>query len=630
MTSVLSNAWRRLWYTRLRDALRGRFNASLDWRLVAAEANLPADIQRVIDQVVRGTRLWRGEKVDVATELVAHFQDGLDAGHSPTELVQSFGDPQQTAQLIRRAKRRNRSLLWQFWRYGCWAVCGLILAYVAVGLWMSTDRPTIATDYLAILNERAASVPAGERAWPIYRDALLEMGVKPVELDTTKPIGSGTVSKPGDSDWPETQKFLIQQADALASIRQAASRPVLGFVTSTSHAAFTDKDRELFGVALKPADFEAYKQQTIQDRWVMSTLLPYLNVFKSAASLLGSDARRAAATGDGDTALSDVVAIYGISHHCEEIPTLVSELVAEAVQQQAREVIRGVLRDHPALWTDAQLKDLAHRVAAARVDWRRGFVGEQASFYDSMQRLYTNDGNGDGRLALHVSKDQNLFDLLNSVTHMLGSPSTATPLSNSGIAMLAMPATNMLVASRKEMIGMYDHLTNRAQQRLETPLWETTDTTSTDEELLATQAGPLGKFRYLFVQLLLPAYDAVRNRYATSHGEREGVLLGLALELYHREHGKWPASLAELSPRWLPELPVDRITGKPLEYKIINDRPIVYSVGVDGDDDGGREPNVELESGAYTAASPANSQPGPADNAAHDGDWVIWSTVKGQ
>ena len=80
MTSALSHVWRIVWYTRLRDVLRGRFDASLDWRLVVAEADLPAEIKCVIEQVVRRTRLWRGEKVDVASELVAHFQDGLDAG----------------------------------------------------------------------------------------------------------------------------------------------------------------------------------------------------------------------------------------------------------------------------------------------------------------------------------------------------------------------------------------------------------------------------------------------------------------------------------------------------------------------------------------------------------------------
>ena len=100
--------------------------------------------------------------------------------------------------------------------------------------------------------------------------------------------------------------------------------------------------------------------------------------------------------------------------------------------------------------------------------------------------------------------------------------------------------------------------------------------------------GPVSRFRYFFVMLLTPSYDTFLNRVVASDGNRDGVFIGLALELYHREHGKWPESLGELSPKYLPTLPADPITGKPLHYKVVSDRPIVYSVGVDGDDDGGR------------------------------------------
>ena len=112
-------------------------------------------------------------------------------------------------------------------------------------------------------------------------------------------------------------------------------------------------------------------------------------------------------------------------------------------------------------------------------------------------------------------------------------------------------------------------------------------------------------------------------------GERDGVLVGLALELYHREYKKWPATLDELSPRWLPQLPVDRITGQPLRFKVVDDRPLVYSVGVDRDDDGGhappgieKKPNAELASPLHL-----NFRPNMVATD-HDGDWVIWSTIK--
>jgi hypothetical protein len=274
--------------------LRGRFNANLDWRRVISDANLPAEIPAVIEQVVRRTRLWRSEKVDVASELVAHFQDGLESGCAPDELVKSFGDPRQTASLIRRAKKRGRSPIWQLWRYVCWTVGAIMALYIAAGVYMTMDRPSITTDYLAILNEPAASVPEDQRAWPLYRDALLTLNMRPIEFDPAAPFAITTARKPGDADWAKTQKFLSDHADAIAKLREAAARRDLGFVTATSHAAFAAKDRELFGVTVTPEDVEAAKRQTIEDRWVISTLLPYLNLLRQAAPLVASDARRAA------------------------------------------------------------------------------------------------------------------------------------------------------------------------------------------------------------------------------------------------------------------------------------------------------------------------------------------------
>jgi hypothetical protein len=609
----------------LSDVVRGRLDASLDWRLVVAAADLPKEISDVIGHVVRRTRLWRSERVDVAEELAAHFQDGLDAGRSPEELVQSFGDPQPAARLIRRAKKRGRSLLWQFLRYACRAVGALLILYFAAGVYLLMGRPTVKTDYLAIINERALAVPERERAWPLYRDALVAMGVKP---DESNPADAhATFNAPGDDNWPEEQQFLSDHAGELAKLREASGRQELGFVTATSHVAFSAKDRELFGVEVTSDDIEAFKHQTIEDRWLISTLLPYLHGLRSAASLLASDVRRAALAGDGDTALKDVVALYGISHHCVQPPFLVNLLVAESVQKQARAAIRDVLSEHPGLWTDAQIRELAHRVAAAQIDWRRGIDGERTCFYDSMQRLYTDDGNDDGRLALHVRDDQNLFQLLESMT---SSGSRSAKFSNNGLAALLLPAANMVVASRREMTDTFERVTCRALEKIETPLWEDRDSPSLDDEVRALENEPLGKFRYLFVRLLVPAYDSLRNTIAASNGEREGVLIGLALELYHREHGKWPASLAELSPRWLPTVPLDRITGEALHYKIVHDRPVMYSVGVDSDDDGGRTPKYYSERDLpYTVGpayeAPPNAVQGFMDQ--YDGDWVIWSTL---
>jgi hypothetical protein len=46
--------------------------------------------------------------------------------------------------------------------------------------------------------------------------------------------------------------------------------------------------------------------------------------------------------------------------------------------------------------------------------------------------------------------------------------------------------------------------------------------------------------------------------------------------------------LAELHPRYLSAIPMDPYSGRPLVYRRVGDTYVLYSVGRDGKDDGGR------------------------------------------
>ncbi len=64
--------------------------------------------------------------------------------------------------------------------------------------------------------------------------------------------------------------------------------------------------------------------------------------------------------------------------------------------------------------------------------------------------------------------------------------------------------------------------------------------------------------------------------------------IAVAIERYRRAHGDAvPAALSDLVPTYLTDIPEDPITGKPLRYRAAPDAYIVYSVGPDGQDDGG-------------------------------------------
>ena len=95
--------------TPMRDLARGRVTGRLDLQGLLASSTLPESLRKLVSGVVRRTRLRRIEKMDVARELVEHFEDGIAADASAEELVVDFGDPRIAATLIRRGMKRKRS-----------------------------------------------------------------------------------------------------------------------------------------------------------------------------------------------------------------------------------------------------------------------------------------------------------------------------------------------------------------------------------------------------------------------------------------------------------------------------------------------------------------------------------------
>lgn len=86
--------------------------------------------------------------------------------------------------------------------------------------------------------------------------------------------------------------------------------------------------------------------------------------------------------------------------------------------------------------------------------------------------------------------------------------------------------------------------------------------------------------------LLLPGYRAVFAAAARGVAQHRATLALLACERFRRERGDYPRQLADVTPAYLPEVPSDPFTGEPLRLQH-DKRFIIYSVGQDGNDDGG-------------------------------------------
>jgi hypothetical protein len=90
-------------------------------------------------------------------------------------------------------------------------------------------------------------------------------------------------------------------------------------------------------------------------------------------------------------------------------------------------------------------------------------------------------------------------------------------------------------------------------------------------------------------RILLPLFaQACYKQYATVALDRL-LETQLALRAYELDHGRYPDSLAQLAPKYLPSVPQDPFTdGLPLKCHLNDDGYLLYSVGPDVNDDGGK------------------------------------------
>ena len=92
-----------------------------------------------------------------------------------------------------------------------------------------------------------------------------------------------------------------------------------------------------------------------------------------------------------------------------------------------------------------------------------------------------------------------------------------------------------------------------------------------------------------FLSLLLPATKACMEAEDRAAMSFELDKLAFALAAYRVDHGSYPAKLEELKPKYVAEVPKDFFANDgPLHYEVKDGGYLLYSVGVNGRDDGGK------------------------------------------
>jgi hypothetical protein len=589
----------KLRYTPVLDFLRIGFTARLDLNRPLETAALPLPIKQLIERVVRRTRLWRLEKLDVLTELIGHFTDGIAAGISAEALVEAFGDEASAAKLIRRAKRRNRPLYWQALRFASQSLAVVLAIYGGLALYFFSGRPSPRTNYVAILNETSLKTPEADRAFPIYRRALRDFGTR-----RNRPWVSIYRFQPAAQGWPALLDLVRQHPAEVERIREGAAKPVLGFVFGVDRSAYNDGPLPCPLPAADPAAGLGLRGD-LGDIPIGET--------RDVAAVLAADAFLAREARDGRRLLRDIEALLGLSKQVAQMPFGLADVISMTVTASALDEMERTLRQQPELFREEDWIALAHRISAPQVAGDLlSLDGARMEFDDILQRTFTDDGSGGGRLtpggASYFQCNFSLYDT-----------------ESIWVKPALHPVTGLLTTSRQTLSDEHARLIHRTTANWAVPAREAN--WPDDRETLNGSSWSMEEGIRAF--LAFPYHTQFLQQPVERHlGRRDGLLVGIVLELQRRQRGKYPDSLDVLVPQFLPKVPADRVTGDPVRFRIVDGRPLIYSVGADRDDDGGRQATRIDAEGLPVPDEIASTPWGRNLQTTPDGDWVLYPTLK--
>ena len=452
---------------------------------------------------------------------------------------------------------RKKVLVWL-----CFIFIPVILIY-AVWIVVAINRSaTISVDYIAKINKATNAVPEEERAWPLYREVGIAFKQNPMPSSVFVDNELPEPTWPSEEGWSHFDSWLEAHKKNINTIHIATNKTGFGFLVSDT---ISETDKELW-----PESFFAQSENKATGL-MLNVRMPHLGVMREMARALSIDAKSAAFYSDADRCLQDISSMLKLGTHTREHPFLIADLVSFSIYSIAFQTIGDILEHQPKLFSSDQFALLENHLSSLDGQLKIRLEGERYSMFDFLQRIYSDNGSGDGRIVpLAIEMFQALADDGN---FFLG---TAAPLSFFSAPFI--PFSDMLHASRKEMLAEYNRRVDKLESLIGMPLFEIKENPS----LLANDHQPsLSVFdTYFLVNLLTPALDNAIMQGEITRCKRDATLAVLFSVQMYTSTGRWPVDLANAET-------IDVWSGNPLLIKLQDGRPIIYSVGFNQVDDGG-------------------------------------------
>jgi hypothetical protein len=355
---------------------------------------------------------------------------------------------------------------------------------------------------------------------------------------------------------------------------------------------------------------------------VIEVLLPALGQARSISKLMAFDALLAAQASDSERAAESITAIFDIARLIGQEHTLIASLVAMAVQSDGEKMLLHIMQDYPNALDDFHLTAIAHTAAiSGRIARELDFETERRVFGDLLQRAYTDDGNGDGRL---TAEGIEMFKSIGSAMSDFGLD--PLKITNERITQVTGPVAMLAYGSRRDQREMHDFLIDIAEQSLREP-YSSPKQLELRKQMVEAVGESQQNPQYWMISLVLPAFHPTIETAHKSEAHTNATLTTIALHIHHQRTGRWPDTLEELTPALLPTIPEDPFDpGQPIKYRLIDNIPHVYFVGADGEDNHAARPGEQATTESVSSLERRYMQgrvspsPLPADR----GDWIIF------
>lgn len=304
------------------------------------------------------------------------------------------------------------------------------------------------------------------------------------------------------------------------------------------------------------------------------TWLPHFAGLKYAEQMVEMSALANAANGQGKLAADDVLTILGLARSLNAEPLLISQLVRVA----------GV-----SLAVDA-LNQTVNRVTLPpeSLDELAKALQEQED-YDARGEGFTRALVGEKVCQMAPLKDLKLF------IKMLNPPGTPDA-----------ERTSLASLKSANFKAEQDYLEGTFQQ-----LWSARQTPYPHRlhnvaEVFQQRADGAVSEGLRFNRMFWQGMDNICNREASSLANLRLARTAVALEQYRAAHGnRYPTHLAELVPASLDAVPADPFDGQPLRYRQAGPGYVLYSIGPDLKDDGGKRMVKSIGDQVFAVSAPA-------------------------